>query len=164
MSQHVTEELLRRFTRGALEEEVAVAVAEHLDACPLCGTRAIALDPLADAFAAMDDPVCPPELIEEIVAAAQAPGLVELPKAELIASAGLLSLAAMLLFGLGEPVGLLAELAVLGGAAVTGLTHFIARAQALSPLLLVALAAGTLLLAVMTSSQLWALPQIRRAA
>lgn len=164
MSQHVSDELMRRFSVGALDEDVAIAVADHIDGCPLCLTRAIAADPLADAFAAVDDPTCPPDLIEDILQVSRRPSAAPLPRAELLASAALLSLAGMLLLGLGEPLSLLTELAVASGAAFTGLAHFIAQVEASSPSLLISLGAGTLLLAVMTSSQLWATPQVRRAA
>ena len=56
---HVHDDLLRRFVDGALDDEVAASVAIHLDSCSRCATRAATLEPLALAFAAVDDPVAP---------------------------------------------------------------------------------------------------------
>jgi anti-sigma factor RsiW len=63
---HVPQPLLEQFVEGTVDEKVAVAVALHLDACPACSTRAASLEPLAAAFAAVDDPGVPVGLVEQI--------------------------------------------------------------------------------------------------
>lgn len=67
MSQHVPEDLLGAFVLGDVDDDLAVHIAEHLDACPACATRAAGLEPLALAFAAVDDPV-PPDLVDAVLA------------------------------------------------------------------------------------------------
>lgn len=67
MSHHVPEELLGAFVLGDIDDELAVHIAEHLDACPACATRAAGLEPLALAFAAVDDPVAP-DLVDAVLA------------------------------------------------------------------------------------------------
>ncbi|MCB9759386.1 MAG: hypothetical protein H6739_06060 [Alphaproteobacteria bacterium] len=155
MSQHITDDLLRRFVEGYLDEPVAVAVAEHLDGCPLCCTRAAAAEPLSQAFAAVDDPVCPPDLVDDILAALEAPTPERpLPRAELLAASALLSAAALLLFGLGDPAGLLAELALGMSATATALGVVFERMNAAAPWILVVAAAGVCAACAWLASQL----------
>lgn len=145
MSRHVTEELLRKFVDGRVDDEVAVAVALHIDACPWCCTRAASLEPLHAAFAAIDDPVCPPQLADEILAALHAPPpqapLERAPTAEIGAATCLLTAAALLLVALGDPAGLAAELAVGSSALLNALVLLAEQVETLSPWLTV-LAAG----------------------
>lgn len=77
MTGHVPEELLSDFVQGEVTEQVAIHVAEHLDACSHCATRAAVLEPLASAFAAIDDPILPVGLVDRIVVAANGDALVQ---------------------------------------------------------------------------------------
>ena len=67
MSQHLTDALLHHFVQGTLEEPVAVNVAEHIDHCAHCATRAAHADPLAGAFAETLDPPVPEDLVDQIL-------------------------------------------------------------------------------------------------
>ncbi|MEQ1501722.1 MAG: zf-HC2 domain-containing protein [Myxococcota bacterium] len=111
MSQHVPEDLLQAFVDGEVSEQIAVHVAEHLDACPACATRATGLEPLAAAFASVRDPAPPPALAAAILAKLDEPE--RLPVAEIGVGAGLLAVASLLAFGMASPLSLLAELGVL---------------------------------------------------
>lgn len=62
MSRHVTDAVIAAFADGALDDDTAAAVALHLDDCPACAARAVAAEPLAAAFAAVDDPRVPSTL------------------------------------------------------------------------------------------------------
>ena len=62
MKPHLSDEILQRFTDGALGGRAAMEVALHLDDCAPCANRAACLDPLAGAFASVDDPPLPPGL------------------------------------------------------------------------------------------------------
>ena len=128
MIEHPAEILLERFVRGDLDESSAVSVALHLDDCPRCSTRATALDPLASAFAACDDPLVPDDLIAHVLDEASdiqvrpleppAPRMTfRLP--ELVASGALLSAAALLFIGLGDPAGLATDAALAASAGIT---------------------------------------------
>lgn len=68
---HVPDALLGRFVAGDLHSDLhsddAMAVANHLDDCAICQARVAALDPLAQAFASVDDPVTPPQLMAQVV-------------------------------------------------------------------------------------------------
>ncbi|MCP4805647.1 MAG: hypothetical protein GY913_27485 [Proteobacteria bacterium] len=128
MIEHVAEVLLARFVRGDLDESTAVSVALHLDDCPRCSTRATALDPLASAFAACDDPFLPEDLVQQVLdeAAGIAVKPLEPPMPrmvfrlpELVAAGGLLSAAALLFVGLGDPAGLATDAALAASAGIT---------------------------------------------
>lgn len=134
MSTHTPNELLHRFVQGEVDEDVAVAVAMHLDLCPRCATRAAAMEPLAQAFAAIDDPVTPPDLMDSVLRATSKPALPRPEPAQtgLWASAGLLLGALCLLLILGDPADLLAELASALGALDATLGVIAAQVQAIS--------------------------------
>ncbi|MEZ4319766.1 MAG: hypothetical protein R3F61_19785 [Myxococcota bacterium] len=70
MSEHVPDDLLSAFVEGEMGEQLAIHIAEHLDACPMCATRAVALEPLGPAFAALPDPEVPEGLAAAVLAAA----------------------------------------------------------------------------------------------
>lgn len=109
MSAHVPEELLTDFVMGEVDEQLAIHVAEHLDACPRCATRAAHLEPLATAFAAVDDPLVPDDLIDDVLAAVAADERRRLPALEVAVGAALL-LAAIVLVAMGsDPIGLLTD-------------------------------------------------------
>jgi predicted anti-sigma-YlaC factor YlaD len=110
MSQHVPEDLLQAFVEGEVGEQLAVHIAGHLDECPACATRAAGLEPLAAAFAAMSDPVTPPDLAARVLARAAEPE--RLPVAEIAVGAALLMVAALLLLGLDSPLSLAADAGV----------------------------------------------------
>jgi anti-sigma factor RsiW len=109
MSQHVPEDLLQAFVDGEVGEQLAVHIAEHLDGCPACATRAAGLEPLAAAFAAVLDPVTPPGLAAAILARVDEPER-RLPVLEIGLGAGLLGTAAFLAVGLESPLALAAQL------------------------------------------------------
>lgn len=110
MNEHLQDALLLEFIEGQLDERSAVEVALHIDACPLCANRAVILDPLSSAFAAVQDPSPPPELAErmrEVVTLAhQEPTLTTGPWLGF----GMLVVAAVLLLSAGEPIHLLKQL------------------------------------------------------
>jgi len=114
MNGHPPDELLGRFAGGDLTADEAVRVALHLDDCPLCAGRAVALDPLAPAFASVDDPPVPEDLEDAVLAAASRPlGGVVSPWP--VAAALLAAAAALLVVG-GDPAGLVASGGHLAGA------------------------------------------------
>lgn len=117
MSPHVPENLLSAFVDGDVDERIAIHVAEHLDGCPACATRAAGLEPLAAAFAAVCDPVPPPSLVPDILARLDQPD--RAPVAEIAIGAGLLVVAALLALGLDSPISVATELLVLANAART---------------------------------------------
>lgn len=131
MIQHPPESLIKRFAEGELSESLAVDLAMHLDECPACATQAATLEPLALAFASSDDPELPEDLMGEILEAvselqvqpALPPTLPEsMPvgaRAELVAGASLISVAATLFFLLGDPSQFAADIAVNAHAAAT---------------------------------------------
>ena len=110
MSQHIPEDLLADFVDGEVTENVAVHIAEHIDECPACATRAAGLEPLAAAFAATHDPIPPPQMVTDILARLDQPDRFPVP--EIAVGIGLLATAAVLAFGLDGPVSIAAELAV----------------------------------------------------
>lgn len=111
MSNHVPDDLLHAFTEGDLGEEVAVAVALHLDACPACTNRAVALEPLVSAFAAVHDPPVPDGIPEQVLHTLATPEPSPLP--ELLLGGGLLAAAALLSLG-ADPVPALVDLGRIG--------------------------------------------------
>jgi anti-sigma factor RsiW len=123
MTHHISDDLMRRFTLGDLDEQVAIAVAEHIDDCPRCAARAAVADPLAGAFASACDPLPPPDLAGAILTALQNDVRPSTSiAAEAAASAVLLiSAAAVLALG-GDPAGLAAEAATAAMALLTALS------------------------------------------
>ncbi|MFH1469360.1 MAG: hypothetical protein ABIO70_33555 [Pseudomonadota bacterium] len=134
MTQHLSEETLRRFTEGHLDERRAAEAAEHIDACPQCAARAVALDPLAPAFAAMPDPELPEGFDAAVLAAveraeareagavaevgeaapASAPAIPQHPSFGLfLTGSGLIAAALVLMVVGGAPTALLWKLAAL---------------------------------------------------
>jgi anti-sigma factor RsiW len=111
MSQHVPEDLLQAFVDAEVGEQVAVHIAEHIDACPACATRAAGLEPLAAAFAAIRDPVPPQPLVASILARLDEPDRVPIP--EIGIGVSLLLAAAALLVVLDQPLSMLIEAGVL---------------------------------------------------
>ena len=64
---HIPEDMLRAFVEGDLGDQIGAHIAEHLDVCPACATRATALEPLGRAFATVRDPQTPPDLVARIL-------------------------------------------------------------------------------------------------
>lgn len=116
MTEHVPNDLLNAFVEGEMDEQLAVHIAEHLDQCPHCATRAVAVEPLASAFASCDDPIVPEhlatEVLEELARGPQGRGV-----GELVVGVGLLGLAGALAAATQHPVTLLADLGSLVAAA-----------------------------------------------
>jgi anti-sigma factor RsiW len=119
MSQHVPEDLLAAFVDGDLDDVVAAHVAGHLDDCPACNARAIALDPLSSAFAAVDDPVIPAGLVAAVMAEARAPD--RSARVELGVGFGLLGAACVMVLASGDVPARMIELVAFGQAALHGL-------------------------------------------
>ncbi len=112
MSQHVPEDLLQSFVEGEVGEELAVHIAEHLDRCPACATRAATLEPLAAALASVPDPVPPPDLAQSILAQVARP-VHAAARAEVAVAALLLATAVLVAVGLGDPLSLVIRLGVI---------------------------------------------------
>lgn len=110
MSQHVPEDLLGSFVDGDVGEQLAVHIAEHLDECPACATRATGLEPLAAAFASVDDPLPPADLVQAVMQQVSEPERV--PVLEIALGAAMLVSAALLTTTLGNPLGMAIELGV----------------------------------------------------
>lgn len=109
---HPPDALLDLFVEGQIDEHRAVAVAIHIDGCPECAARAIAIDPLAPAFAAASEPVVPPDLAGAILTRASAP---RHAGPEPAIAAGLLAAAGLVMVIGGDPGGL----AIRGAAALS---------------------------------------------
>lgn len=69
MSAHVDPVLLARFVAGELGDHAAAQVALHLDDCSACANLAREADPLARAFASVDDPDVPAGLVQAVLRA-----------------------------------------------------------------------------------------------
>ncbi|MBX2801209.1 MAG: hypothetical protein KTR31_26255 [Myxococcales bacterium] len=110
MSQHVPEDLLQSFVEGDVGEQLAIHIAEHIDECPSCATRATGMEPLAAAFAAMEDPVAPRELAHTVLAELRQPERV--PVLEIGVGVGLLLCSAAMALALQSPLALAADFAV----------------------------------------------------
>ena len=113
--KHLSQPVLQSFVHGDLSTEQAVECAAHLDDCPDCATRWALAEPLSLAFAAVDDPVVPPDLEGVILARLKQPPTLmdEPPITELLLSAALLGLAVVVLVTLADPLGLLLDAAAL---------------------------------------------------
>ena len=111
MSSHVPDDILNAFVEGEVGEQLAVHIAEHLDSCPACGTRAATLEPLSLAFAALDDPVVPPDLADSIVKQIAKPA--SAPLVELAVGTLMLGMAASLVLFTGNPIDLAVKLGML---------------------------------------------------
>lgn len=142
MSQHVPDDLLMAFVDGDVGEQLAVHIAEHLDACPSCLNRAAGMEPLHAAFAAVPDPPIPDDLVAAVLAEASQPE--RLPVVELGVGAGLLAAAGMAAVLLGNPIGAAAEfgvvIAALGDVARILTTGLAASSAALTAVIALALA------------------------
>ncbi len=114
--QHPPEALLQRFVDGDLGEQHAVSVALHIDDCPECAARAVAMDPLSAVFAATSDPVIPADLTHGIMDAARQR---QPPGPEPAIAVGLLTLSALVLFIGGDIAGLFVRGAATLSAAFT---------------------------------------------
>jgi anti-sigma factor RsiW len=108
---HVPDDLLDSFVEGDMGEHLAVHIAEHLDECAACATRAAAMEPMASAFASMDDPEPPATLAASALAAASVAE--RPPTAELTVGFALLACAGALVILAGNPVGVTVQLSVM---------------------------------------------------
>jgi hypothetical protein len=95
---HLSDELLRAFVTGSVDEDVAVRLAEHIDGCLTCETRAATAEPLASAFASVPVPQPPAALIHAVLRDVDRPE--RGPVVEIAIGLALL-LVAILLTGLG---------------------------------------------------------------
>jgi len=110
VSEHVPEDLLSAFVDGEMGEQLAIHIAEHLDSCPMCATRAVGMEPLGPAFASMGDPLVPDDLAGAILVAASAES--PAPRVEIGIGVALLLSAVAVFVVLGEPVALTARAAI----------------------------------------------------
>ena len=110
MSQHLTSQQLHAFTVGEMGPEVATLIAEHLDQCPDCKLRATLMDPLHSAFTASEEPACPPDLADHIIAKCQ--GVRTTPWTEIFIGSGLLLAATILVFLTVSPTEIMIESAI----------------------------------------------------
>jgi anti-sigma factor RsiW len=137
MSRRPTDDDLRAFLDGALDDDRALAIAATLDAQPLLDRRARQLDPLDALLHDWPDPPCPPDLADAALAAfdAEAPTATAAPWA--LGAALLAAAVALALLGT-DPVGLTLDLAT----ALSSLPTWIAPAWGLGvPIVGLALAA-----------------------
>jgi len=104
------------FVEGALTEDVAVSVALHLDGCPACATHVASMDPLAAAFAAVDDPPVPSALLEALHIEARTPAR---RGPEPMIAAALLGVGTILLLMAGGPAQTVAGMATVFRALLT---------------------------------------------
>ena len=132
--QHVPDTLMQQFVAGEVDDNVAVAVALHLDACPACATRAAALEPLASVFAASEDPRVPVGLVESIAVAVRT---AERPGPEPALAAALMGLALCLLLLGGAPTEMLASSATMVSASFTVIGALLSQTGTLAPVWLV---------------------------
>lgn len=150
---HVPEDLLQAFVDGDVGEQVAVHVAEHLDSCPSCATRAAGLEPLAAAFAAVEDPVPPAELVPAVLARARQPD--RMPMLEIGVGVALIAAAALLAVGLQTPAGFLAELGEAAQAAEAVSRGIMASLGSSWVLLLLTMSAGAGVAATLQIARSW---------
>ena len=121
MSDHVPDDLLMSFVEGDISEELAIHIGLHLDGCPQCSARAVNMDPLATAFASIDDPIPPPDLAEHVILALNAP-----PRSshvEFWLGGTLLAAAALLSVMVGDPIGSFIDIGVFVSAVGTASQH-----------------------------------------
>ena len=99
---HIPEDMLRAFVEGDLGDQIGAHIAEHVDACPACATRAASLEPLASAFAAVRDPHPPADLIGRILKKLDEPQRV--PAHEIAVGVTLLVAALVIAVAFGSPM------------------------------------------------------------
>lgn len=167
MSEHLSDDVLRSFVDGLLDERGATRAALHIDDCPRCAARCLALEPLGPAFAACTDPPLPPGFERRVLEAldrgepADVEARAPLHRATHAASfspgllgvgAGLISVAAALMAAGGQPTSLVWKMAsVLRAAAVT--TGFLVR-NIPAPAFTFALGAALALAGILTALRL----------
>jgi anti-sigma factor RsiW len=122
MSRHLPEDVLVRFVEGTLDEHQAVEAALHIDDCPFCAARAQEAEPLAAAFASMDDPPLPEGFEEAVLAAVERPHAARaVPQIPWLGIALILSAGLLMVVG-GEPTALLWKLAAVARAAAVAIS------------------------------------------
>lgn len=112
--RHPSPEVLADFVDGSLPDAAAVAVAEHLDSCSACQQLVFAEDKLHQMLVgAADEPLPPPELVNEIIASVSTSPRRSPGPAPAVAVA-LLGAAAFLFAFLGEPTAVFADTVTVG--------------------------------------------------
>ena len=106
---HPDDRLLSAFALGDMDPEEAVALADHIDACPRCANRAVELDPMALLLAAAPAPSVPADLADAILAAAATDRVRPPPRlrVEPFVAVALMAASALLMVGIGRPAELL---------------------------------------------------------
>jgi anti-sigma factor RsiW len=140
---HVPDELLASFVDGDMDESVAVHVAEHLDACPACATRAATMEPLAAAFAAVPDPIAPKGLADAALARLEQPE--RTPSVEVMVGSVLLAAAAFLTILGGHPARSAVEIGRLADGFSRAAVHLSGGAISMIGVTLVLFVLGALL-------------------
>jgi anti-sigma factor RsiW len=152
MSLHLSEDLLRRFIEGDLDEPEAVEAALHIDDCPLCAARAAAAEPQAAAFASLPDPQLPVGFEMAVLDALEQPVAPRQSQQVPWLGVGLILSSVLLLVVGGEPTALLWELAsVLRG---LGVALAVLLQHLPSPALVLTLAAGVAFACSLTTFRL----------
>ncbi len=153
---HVPDDLLMAFVDGDVSEHVAVHLAEHLDACPSCATRAATLEPLHIALAHVPDPVAP-DLTAAVLAVVAEPE--PAPRVEVTVGLGLLAAAGILAFYMGDPVGAAVQITIVGQALAQAAAEI--NAAVVSSTLAVLAITSTAALSGMATLRLARLPEHR---
>lgn len=128
MSHHLTDDVVRAFLDGLLDEDAAITAALHLDACATCTARIDQLDPFAATFAAMPQVTAPPDLAAAVLREAREPE--PQTRVDLLVGFGLLSVAAVLVLFLGEPVNAVVRAGLLFDALGTAASKLAVAAHA----------------------------------
>lgn len=152
MTRHVGDDVLRRFVDGDMDDNLATEVALHLDECPECANRANLVDPLASAFAAVEDPPLPLELasrVEQALAQVSSPVARRPDVLSPVLGGVLFAAAAVLLWLGGDPFPLVRETFTGLWGVVLGV-QAVAHAMPALSLVLVGLGIGILAASVAT--------------
>jgi anti-sigma factor RsiW len=167
VNDHLSDDLLQRFAEGLLDERQATAAAVHIDECPRCAARALALEPLGPVFAACPDTQLPKGFEQAVLdalarpappferdplplhrarpALAPSPGLLGI-------GAGLIAIAAALMLIGGEPTAMVWRLASVLRAALVSVGILLHNLP--SPALSLALGASLALAGILTALRL----------
>lgn len=156
---HPDDATLQAFALGEMESERAVAVALHIDECPRCAVRVAGADPLTYAFAAVEEPVLPEGLIDDILAAdaqlAQAGRGRHAPldlRREPMVALALMAASTLLFLALGRPTEILSTAVSTAQAAGTMATPLTAALDAVT-VLWTLLGAGAFVAAVVVAQR-----------
>ena len=125
MTPHPDSETLQLFARCELGENLAVHVAEHLDACPSCAAQVVALDPLQRLMRTQVEPELPDGLVEAILHDARQPQHVSAIQSDLevLIGIGMLTAAAIAMMLSADFGVYMTQLSTIVAALQLGLSH-----------------------------------------